>query len=141
MLDINRPGYVSIRSVGSNEAPALPGHGKSRGLYPGTDQSVIARDPSTQDVQEAIDSNSYAAALARKVVDRPLVLPAGCALNIALSRFSDLPEGLAATLGMGISSAALVYDAYKEWRKEQDVAERNYLFFYYGAGKRLGRGH
>jgi len=58
---------------------------------------------------------------------------------LALSNVANLPQEVAAALGLGASTAALVFDAYNEWKQQRDVVERNALYFYYRAQKHFDR--
>ena len=89
------------------------------------------------DIEEQVKSNKFLATLIRKVVEKPTVLPTGSLLSMAISHFSSLPKELAASLGVGVASASLIYDAYDEWTKKKQATEKNQLYFYYGLGKRL----
>jgi hypothetical protein len=109
--------------------------------FPKEAEKVFHRDvgPAVLDIEEEVKSNKLLASVLRKFVDKPIVLPAGSIFTLAISKLSSLPNEIALSLGIGISSAAIVYDAYREWRQKERVIERNHLFFYYKARKRLSR--
>jgi hypothetical protein len=93
--------------------------------------------PAILDLEDEIRSNRLLEKLARQAIEKPLLLTPGAALSLALSQIPNLPAEIVASLGIGVSAAAVVYDAYKEWSDKQRTLERNGLFFYYQAGKRL----
>ncbi len=104
-------------------------------------EKVFYRDvkPAILDIEEAVKSNNYLAALLRKFVDKPVVVPAGSVFSVLMSQLSSLPDEVALSLGIGISSAAIVFDAYKDWKQKKQAIEQNHLFFYYQAQKRLSK--
>lgn len=93
--------------------------------------------PAMLDIDESIKSNKFLTTLARKVAEKPAILPTGSLFSIAISQFSSLPKELAASLGVGIASASIIYEAYEEWAKKKQATEQNLLYFYYGVNKRL----
>jgi hypothetical protein len=93
--------------------------------------------PTILEIEEVTKSNQFLASLVRKFVDKPLTLGAGSALSIALSQIPTLPHEIAFSLGIGLSSAAIIYDTYEEWKKKQQTTEQNLLYFYYKAHKHL----
>jgi hypothetical protein len=97
---------------------------------------VFRRDvaPAVLDIEDAVKSNRLLTTLARKIVDKPLILPGGSGLAAILSPF---PHVVSATLGMAVSLGLLGVDAYKEWEQKQQAIERNQLYFYYAVGKQL----
>lgn len=95
-------------------------------------------EPTVLEIEDAVKSNSYLAMLVRKIVDKPLTIPVGSTLAMAMSQLSSLPMLAAQALGIGLSAAPLVYDTTKEWKEKQIATEQNQLFFYYKARKELG---
>ncbi len=95
--------------------------------------------PAILDLHDEIRSNNFLGQLARKAVDKPLVLTPGATLSLVLSQLTSLPNEIAGGLGIGASTAALVYDAYKEWSEKQRAIEHNGLYFYYQVNKKLER--
>ncbi|HKZ81475.1 MAG TPA: hypothetical protein VJ124_24615 [Pyrinomonadaceae bacterium] len=93
--------------------------------------------PAILDLEDEIKSNNFLGQLARKAVDRPLVLTPGATLSLVLSQLTSLPDEIAGGFGIGISAAALVYDAYKEGSEKQRAIERNGLYFYYRVDRKL----
>jgi uncharacterized membrane protein YebE (DUF533 family) len=91
------------------------------------------------EIEDEFKANNYFASGIRAFVDKPLVLTAGSAISLVLSNLSSLPNGIACTLGMGISGGAIIYDAYNEWKQKNRVTEQNALYFYYRAGKSLDK--
>ena len=104
-------------------------------------ENTYIRDvkPALLDIEESIKSNKFLTALLRKVAEKPIVLPAGSLFSIAISQFSSLPKELAASLGVGIASASIIYEAYDEWTKKKQATEQNLLYFYYRVGKQLNK--
>lgn len=102
-------------------------------------EKVFYRDvgPAVLDIEDAVKSNRLLASILRRFVDKSLVLPAGSLFSLVISKLSSLPEEVALSLGVGISSTAVVYDAYREWQREKQATEQNQLFFYYQAQERL----
>lgn len=94
-------------------------------------------EPAVLDIEDALKSNSYLAALVRKVADKPLAIPAGSALAVVMSKLSSLPDLVSQALGVSLAVAPLVYDANREWKEKQLKAEQNHLFFYYRVKKEL----
>jgi hypothetical protein len=72
-------------------------------------------------------------------VDEPVALLPGSIFSIVLSQFSSLPDEIALSLGIALSSAAIVHDAYDEWKEKQMEIERNQLYFYHQAQKKLSK--
>lgn len=102
-------------------------------------EQVFLRDvePAVLEIEDAVRSNNYLATLARKFVDKPLTLVSGSALAVLMSQFSSLPHIISQTLPIGVASAAVAYDAYKDWQEHHQKAEQNCLYFYYQARDRL----
>jgi hypothetical protein len=102
-------------------------------------QKVFYREiePAVLDIEDAVKSNGYLAALVRKVADKPLAIPAGSALAVVMSQLSSLPDLVSQALGVSLAVAPLVYDATREWKEKQLKAEQNHLFFYYRVKKEL----
>jgi hypothetical protein len=109
--------------------------------FPPEADKIYLRDvkPALLDMEEDIQSNKFLATLVRKLAEKPAVLPTGSLFSIAISQFSSLPKELAASLGIGLASASLIYEAYAEWARKNQAIEQNKLYFYYGAGKRLNK--
>lgn len=64
--------------------------------------------PTIQDIEEEIRSNNSLRLFAKKIVEKPFVLPSGGALDLVLSRLSYLPEGFVHGLGLGGALAAVI---------------------------------
>ncbi len=107
--------------------------------FPYDAESVFHKEvrPAILDIEEAVKSNNLLVSLIKKFADEPLVLPAGSMFSIAISTFASLPQEISASLGIGIPAAAIVFDAYDEWKKKNQTIESNLLYFYYRAQKRL----
>jgi hypothetical protein len=95
--------------------------------------------PAMLDIEDSVKSNKFLTTLVKKVAEKPAVLPIGSLFSVAISQFSSLPTELAASLGIGIASASIIYEAYDKWAKKKQATEQNMLYFYYGAGKRLNK--
>lgn len=102
-------------------------------------EQVCMRDvePAILDIEEAVRSNNYLATLTRRFADKPLVVPGGSALALLMSQLSAMPSVISQAIGVGAASGLVAYDAFKEWRKQQQTAEQNQLYFYYRAGELL----
>lgn len=102
-------------------------------------ETVFHRDvkPAVLEIEEAVKSNRYLASLLRKLVDKPFVLPVGSAIVLILSNISSLPGEIAISIGAGVAAMTVVYDAFEEWKQKKQAIERNTMYFYYRAGKRI----
>lgn len=102
-------------------------------------EKVFHRDvePALLEIEESIKSNKYLAELTRKFMDKPLTIVPGSLISIAMANFTSLPQEIALSLGIGITSLAIVYDAYEEWLRKQKITEQNLLYFYYKTHKKL----
>ncbi len=109
--------------------------------FPSEVEKIYHRNvrPAMLDIEKSIKSNKFLTSLIRKVAEKPAVLPTGSLFSIAISQFSTLPNELAASLGVGIASAAIIYEAYDEWMKKKISTEQNLLYFYYGVDKKLNK--
>jgi hypothetical protein len=109
--------------------------------FPPEADKIYLRDvkPALLDMEEAIQSNKFLTTLIKKLAEKPATLPTGSLFSIAISQFSSLPKELAASLGIGLASASLIYEAYDEWARKNQAIEQNKLYFYYGAGKLLSK--
>ncbi len=105
------------------------------GTFPAEADKIYLRDvkPALLEIEDAIRSNNLLTNLIGKFRDKPSVP----LLTMGLSQLSSLPKELAASLGFGLGSAALLYEAYEEWKKNKQATEQNKLYFYYGVGERL----
>jgi hypothetical protein len=108
--------------------------------FPLEADKVYFRDvkPAMLEIEESIQSNKLLRILFEKM-KKPLVLPASSAVSLGIAQFSSLPKELAASLGTGIVTASLVFEAYEEWAKQKRITEQNQLYFYYRAGQRLNK--
>ena len=89
------------------------------------------------EIEDATKSNQFLTSMVRKFVDKPLILTTGSVLSIALSQIPTLPHEIAVSLGISFSSAAIIYDAYDEWKKKKQAIEQNLLYFYYKTRQHL----
>jgi hypothetical protein len=94
-------------------------------------------EPAVLDIEDAIKSNNYLAALGRTIYDKPLTLPAGSALAVAMSHLSSLPHLYSEAIGISAALASVISAVTKDWKEKQLKAEQNQLFFYYRARKDL----
>ena len=95
--------------------------------------------PAILDLEDEIKSNRLLRRILRAGIDRPLALPAGSALGIAISKLDGVSDSLALSLSLAGGAAALIAQAVSDWRAHREESERNALFFYYGARKRISR--
>lgn len=93
--------------------------------------------PAMIEIDDAIKSNKFLASLARKFIEKPAALPVGSAISLVMSNLLSLPQEISLSLGIGVSSAAIIYEAYDEWKKKKQITEQNLIYFYYQANKRL----
>jgi hypothetical protein len=107
--------------------------------FPTEAEKIYIKDvkPAMLEIEESVQSNKFLRTLVKKLMEKPIVLPASSAVSLAISQFSSLPKELATSLGVGIASASLIYEAYEEWAKKNKVTEQNQLYFYHSVGKRL----
>lgn len=104
-------------------------------------ENVFYRDvkPAILEIEELVKTNKYITSLLRKSIDKPLILPSGSAFAMIMSQMSSLPAEYAYSLGIGSSLAAIVYDAYKEWKQKRQSIEQNQIFFYYQVQNKLSK--
>jgi hypothetical protein len=109
--------------------------------FPPEAEKIYHRDvkPAMLDIEDAIQSNKLLVNMLRKFTEKSIVLPVSSLFSIAISQFSSLPKELAASLGFGVAAASLLYEAYEEWARKNQITEQNQLYFYYGVGKRLNK--
>jgi hypothetical protein len=105
-------------------------------------EQVFQRDvePTLLDLEQALKTNKYVSSLIRKIADKPLTVAGGSALGILMSQLSALPDLASQAFGIGGAAGLVAYDAYKEWRTEQQNIEQNHLYFYYRSGVLLSNG-
>jgi len=94
-------------------------------------------EPAILEIEDATKSNQFLTSMVRKFVDKSLILTTGSVLSIALSQIPTLPHEIAVSLGISFSSAAIIYDAYDEWKKKKQAIEQNLLYFYYKTRQHL----
>lgn len=94
-------------------------------------------EPAVQEIEEAVRSNKMHAGVLRTVTNRPLILPSTSFLSLLLAQASAMPRLLQGAMGLGAGAALTAYDAYKAWEEKTRETERNALFFYYKASKRI----
>lgn len=101
-------------------------------------EQVFNRDvaPVVLNIEDEVKANSYLRELARKWIDKPLLITGGSALALALSNL-PVPSIAALAVGITANTLAAIYDTNKEWRKQQRAVEQNNMYFYYRAGKLL----
>jgi len=109
--------------------------------FPSDANAVFMREvaPAILEIEDAIKSNSLIASIVRNLADRPVALPSGSAIGLALSKVSGLPAAIAASLGAGTAASVVIYDAHKAWRQKAIQTEQNAMYFYYRAARRLAK--
>jgi hypothetical protein len=109
--------------------------------FPPEADKIYYRDvaPALLEIDECVKSNKFLVTLLKTIAEKPAVLPTGSLFSIAISQLSSLPNEIAASLGVGIASASLIYEAYDQWSKNKKAIEQNLLYFYYGTNKRLSK--
>lgn len=96
--------------------------------------------PAMLDIEEAVQANKFLYTMIQKFKQKSAIeLPKGELISLGIANISSLSKELAASIGFGIASATIIYDAYQEWLKKKKAVEHHKLYFYYGLGKRLGR--
>ncbi|HYP41813.1 MAG TPA: hypothetical protein VEX13_15760 [Chloroflexia bacterium] len=94
-------------------------------------------EPLVLALEEQVNSNTFWEHLSRKAVHAPLEVAKGSIIGLALSALSTLPPAILTALGVGIGGGFLTLDAYNEWLTKKRESERNQLYFYCEARKRL----
>ena len=93
--------------------------------------------PSVLEIEEACQSNRFVTKLLRQLAESPLTLPGSSALGLLLSQATALPGMVAQALSLGAGASVVALQAAKEWHDRQREIERNQVYFYYEAGRRL----
>lgn len=91
--------------------------------------------PAVLEIEESVRTNSFMREFARNILDKPLGIPAGTGIALLISNSSSLPDILTQSLGIGIPTATVAYDAYKNWKEEKTHIEQNQVYLYYKANK------
>ena len=104
-------------------------------------ETMFYRDvkPAILEIEENVKSNRYLTSLLRKLVDKPLILTPGSTVAFGLSQTSSLPDEIAISIGASLSLLTVIYDTYKEWKQKKQTIERNTMYFYYQAGKKISK--
>ncbi|MBL8078762.1 MAG: hypothetical protein JNM55_12420 [Anaerolineales bacterium] len=108
--------------------------------FPFEAEKIYLRDvkPAMLEIEEALQSNKLLASMFKRFKEKSMVeLPKGSLISMGIAQLSSLSKELAASLGIGIASASIFYDAYEEWLKKKQAAEQNKLYFYYGVQEKL----
>jgi len=102
-------------------------------------EEVFVREvePVVREIEDAVRDSGFGAQLLPAMTE-PKNWAAGGALGMAAYNLASLPELASLAVGGGVGFAAGVREAYLEWREGRRGVERNELFFYYEAGRRLG---
>jgi hypothetical protein len=93
---------------------------------------VFRRDvePAVQNIEEEVKANNFIKKLLRKFADKPMVVPVGSALALAMSNL-PLPGIALLAAGGVVGGGSALYDAHEEWSKKMREVQQNSLFFYY----------
>lgn len=107
--------------------------------FPTDADAVFRRDvaPAIADIEDAISSNNLIVSILRNLVEKPLVLPAGSGIGLAVSSFSSLPHAYALSLGASAAASLIIFDSYKAWQEKNLKVQQNAMYFYYQASKRM----
>ena len=95
--------------------------------------------PAILDIEDASKSNKLVVAIIRGLADKPLAVPSGSLIGMAISTFSGLPDALTLSLGAGAAASTIIFDAYKAWSEKNLHVQQNAMYFYYQAAKKLER--
>lgn len=102
-------------------------------------EGIFNRDiaPAVRDIEDAVKSNSSLIELAtRKLVDKPALISTSV-FSFIVSQLSSFPTITKLAMAASVGAATALYDAYKEFQKQQISTEQNQLYFYYRAGELL----
>jgi hypothetical protein len=93
---------------------------------------VLRRDvePAIQNIEEEVKANKFIRKLLRKFVDKPMAIPVGSALALAMSNI-PLPGIALLAAGGVVGGGTALHDAHEEWSKKMREIQQNNLFFYY----------
>lgn len=96
-------------------------------------------EPVVLELEEECRANSYLKQLIKKAVDKPLVVPAGSALGLVMAPLSNFLGIATEVLGTTIGAGLLAHQAAMDYKNTKEKIEKNQLFFYYQAGKKLSK--
>ena len=107
--------------------------------FPADADIVFRRDvaPAILDIEDATKSNKLITTIVRGLVEKPLVVPSGSAIGLAISTFSGLPQALTLSIGASTAAGIVIYDAYKAWSEKNLHVQQNAMYFYYCVAKKL----
>lgn len=93
---------------------------------------VLRRDveSAVQNIEEEVKANKFIRKLLRKFADKPMIVPVGSALALAMSNL-PLPSIALMAAGGVVGGGSALHDAHEEWSKKMREVQQNSLFFYY----------
>lgn len=94
-------------------------------------------EPVILDIEESIESNKYLKSIVSRVISDPLSIVGTSALGMMVSSLSNLPNISAKALGAVAGGSTLLYKATTDWKEKNKEIERNQLYFYYQARKKI----
>ncbi len=104
------------------------------------DQLVLEYiEPAVLELEDACKSNGLLTELASQFATRPLALPSSSFLGMLVSQASQLPDVVAQATTLSAGTAAVTYQAVREWRTKKSEIEKNQLYFYYRVGQAINR--
>ena len=110
--------------------------------FPGDADELYHRDvrPAVLEIEEQVRSKRFLVELLGKAV--PYVSVSGSSLVVAVSKLPNWPElvsqvATVAAGGAAAGAAKVLYETFREWDQQKKATERNLLYFYHRAGKRL----
>jgi hypothetical protein len=109
--------------------------------FPSDAETVFMKEvaPAILDIEDASKSNKFVVTIIRGLAEKPLAVPSGSLIGLAISTFSGLPEALAISLGAGVAASTIIFDAYKAWSEKNLKVQQNTMYFYYQAAKKLDK--
>jgi hypothetical protein len=109
--------------------------------FPADADNVFRRDvaPAILDIEDATKSNKLLATIVRGLAEKPLAVPSGSAIGLAISTFSGLPQALTLSIGASAAAGMVIFDAYKAWSEKNLHVQQNAMYFYYHTAKKMER--
>jgi hypothetical protein len=109
--------------------------------FPADADNIFRRDvaPAILDIEDSTKSNKLVVAIIRGLTEKPLTVPSGSAIGLAISTFSGLPEALTMSIGASAAASTVIFDAYKAWTEKNLHVQQNAMYFYYRASKKIER--
>lgn len=93
--------------------------------------------PTIEAIEEQVKANSYLRKLAKTFFNDPLTVAPYTALGLIISQLSTLSTLSTVGLGLSAGTAVAVDKSVTKWMDEKKDIEKNQLFFYYKAGKKI----